>query len=230
MTRAHKTVWGTVATVVVLALSACSSQGRAASPKEVRKLAGSTEAVQARQKTESRLRDVVRAYDEHTPLTLAIVVVRDTCLGGKGKQWFDSNGDDQYKIRCSMWVTAYYGADQKRIVPVLDGVLTAGDRTGSIIPFTHDTYGQFVEYYRGHGGHGEVPELSLPDHTLSWDPVRDRRPDLMVKEPGKCPTDDPPLTRCVREPDAETVAAIRKQYGMVFKLDLASPEYYKVSK
>ncbi|MGW3289423.1 hypothetical protein ACWDR3_32770 [Streptomyces sp. NPDC001002] len=218
------------ATVIVLALSACSSEGHAVSPKEVRKLAGSAEAVQARQKAEEHLRDVVRAYDDRTRLTLALVVVRDTCLAGRGKQWFDSNGDDQYKVSCSMSVTAYYGADRKRFVSVLDGILTAGDRTGSAIPFSHNAYGQFVDYYRGHGDHPEVPELSLPEHTLSWDPIRDNRPYLMVKEPGKCPADDLPVIRCVREPDTKTVAAIRRQYGMVFKLDLASPEYFKVSK
>ncbi|MEV7145511.1 hypothetical protein AB0O05_03340 [Streptomyces sp. NPDC093084] len=230
MTKARRSAWGAFGTVVVLALSACSSQGRAASPKEVRELAGSAEAVQARQETEGHLRDVVRAYDDHTPLVLGMVVVRDTCLAGRGKQWFDSNGDDQYKIRCSMLVTAYYGADRKRIAPVLDGVLTAGERTGSAIPFTHDVYGQFVDYYRGRGGRAEVPEMSLPGHTLSWDPVRDRESYLMVEEPDSCPVGEVPVTRCVREPAEETVAAVRERYGMVFKLELGSPEYYKVSR
>lgn len=231
MTGSRKTVWGTVATIVVLSLAACSSQNRATSPKEVRKLAGGPDAVQARQTTESRLRDVVHAYADRTSLNFGMLVVRDTCLGGTAKQWFDSNGDDTYKIRCSMRLTAYYGADPKLIVSVLDGILTAGDRTGSDIPFNHDAYGQFVDYYRDHGGHNpEVPELSLPYHTLSWDPVRDRRPYLVTKEPDKCPANDAPLTRCMREPEAETVAAIRKRYGMAFKLDLTAPEYYKVSK
>ncbi|MGW1917769.1 hypothetical protein ACWCQS_45800 [Streptomyces sp. NPDC002076] len=230
MTGSRKTVWGTVATIVVLALSSCSSQDRATSPKEVRKLAGSTEAVEARQRAEGRLRDVVQAYSNHTPLRLGMLVLNDTCRGGAAKQWFGSNGDDRYKVRCSMQITAYYGADPKRMVAVLDGILTAGDQSGSVIAFNHGAYGQFIDYYRGQRSHAEVPEMSSPWHTLSWDPVRDHHPDLMVKEPDECPTNDPPVHRCLREQKDRSVAAIRQRYGMVFKLDIAAPDYYKVSK
>ncbi|MFI6403267.1 hypothetical protein [Streptomyces sp. NPDC050548] len=230
MTGTRKTLWGAVATVAVLAVSACSAQSRATSPKEVRRLAGSAQALQARERTESRLRGVVRAYADDTPLTLGLLVVRDTCLGGKGKQLFDSNGDDTYKIRCSMRITAFYGAEPARIVPVLDAVLTAGDRTGSGIPFTHDANGTFVDRYRDHVGGVEETELSAPWHTLSWDPVHDRQPRLMIQEPAACPTDDLPVLRCLREPEDQSVAALRKRYGMVFELDLTEPEYYKVSK
>ncbi|WP_405948032.1 hypothetical protein OG588_16985 [Streptomyces prunicolor] len=51
MTGARKTLWGAVATVVVVAVSAYSAQSRATSPKEVRQLAGSAQALQAREKT-----------------------------------------------------------------------------------------------------------------------------------------------------------------------------------
>ncbi|MDV9173056.1 hypothetical protein R6V09_23435 [Streptomyces sp. W16] len=231
MTGTRKTLWGAVATVAVLAVSACSAQSRATSPKEIRRLAGSAQALQAREKTESRLRAVVRAYADDTPLTLGLLVVRDICLGGKGKQLFGSNGDDTYKIRCSMQITAYYGAEPARIVPVLDAVLTAGDRGGSGIPFTHDADGTVVDRYRDHVGDLEDTELSVPWHTLSWDPVRGHQPRRMVQQPDPCPTDDDlPVIRCLREPEDQTVAAIRKRYGMVFELDLTEPEYYKVSK
>ncbi|MGW0886366.1 hypothetical protein [Streptomyces sp. NPDC002671] len=218
--------------VLVLAVSACSSQDRATSPKTVRKLAGSSEAVKARQTAEKRLRDVVRAYDERTPLTLGLVVVRNECFGGTARQWIDSNGDDLYKIKCSLSVTAYYGADRKHFLSVLDGILTAGERTGSVIPFNHSADGQIIRYYRQHRGQeAEVPQLSSASHTLSWDPVRDQhRPYLVITEPDKCPANDPPVTRCLRDPEAGTVAAIRNRYGMVFKLDLGHTEYFTVYK
>ncbi|WP_033284603.1 hypothetical protein [Streptomyces sp. NRRL F-525] len=230
MTGTRKTLWGAVATVVVVAVSACSAQSRATSPREVRKLAGSAQALQARERTESRLRGVARAYAEDTPLALGMLVVRDTCRGGRAKQLFDSNGDDTYKISCSMQVTAYYGAAPDRIVSVLDGVLTAGDRTGSDIPFTNDAYGAVVDRYRDHAGALEQTEMSASAHTLSWDPVRDHQPHLMIQEPDACPAVDLPVTRCTREPEAQTVAALRKRYGMVFRLDLTEPKYYEVSK
>ncbi|MEU5771258.1 hypothetical protein ABZ782_35695 [Streptomyces asoensis] len=227
----RKTAWGAIAAAMVLTASACSAERRATSPEEVQKLAGSAVAEHARQESEKNLRDVVRAYDERTPLTLDLLVMRDTCLGGAAKQWIDSNGDDLYKIRCSMQITAYYGADPQRIVAVLDGILTVGDLTGSLIPFTRDAYQQFITYYRKPGKQSaEVPEFSRPSHTLSWDPVREPRPYLLLKEPDACPNSEPPLFRCLREPKSSTIGGIRKRYGMVFKLDLQKPEYYKALK
>ncbi|MGW2745031.1 hypothetical protein [Streptomyces sp. NPDC001450] len=174
----------------------------------------------------------MRAYAERTPLTLGLVVVRDECFGGTARQWIDSNGHDQYKIKCSLSVTAYYGADRKHFVSALDGILTAGDRTGSGIPFNHSSDGQTIHYYRQRERQeAEVPQLSSASHTLSWDPVRDRnRSYLMVTEPDKCRASDPPVIRCLREPESGTVAAIRSRYGTVFRLDLGRSDYFTVYK
>ncbi|MFI2640859.1 hypothetical protein [Streptomyces sp. NPDC018610] len=235
MTRSRASARGTaaaaLAVALALALSSCGAADRATSPSQARKLAGSAEAVRARQATESRLRDVARAYADRTSLALGLLVVRDACLAGKAKQWIEPNGEDAYQVRCALKVTAYYGADPDRIVPVLDGVLSAGDRTGSVVPFTHGVQGAFVAYYRDRGSRDpEITQMSVPDHTLSWDPVRDRRSGLMIKEPERCPADDPPMDRCAREPGTKTVAALRERYGMVFALELTSPQYYEVSK
>ncbi|MDF3290160.1 hypothetical protein [Streptomyces silvisoli] len=222
-------------------LSACSSS--ATSPKEMRKLAGSSQAVQARQKTEKRLRDVAQAYADHTPLALRLVVVRDTCQGGAAKQWFFQDGSDTYKIKCSMRITAYYGANPQRIGDVLDSILTAGDHDqtqpglpGDVIPFTHDDYHRkLVDYYQAHGPNPSGPHAQEPTQlfrsgqTLTWDPVHDHTP--LIEEPTGGVDNDPPLTRFLREPESETVSDIRKQCGMVFRLELSPPgDYYKVFK
>ncbi|MGW3206414.1 hypothetical protein [Streptomyces sp. NPDC001135] len=237
MTGSRRTVGGTVAAVVVLALSACSSQDRATSPEEVRELAGSARAAHARQAAQDRLRDVVRAYAHDTPLGRGMLVVRDACFGGTAKQWLEPNGDDAYKIRCSMQVSAYYGVDPKRLGSVLDGIFAAGDRPGSLIAFGHDYYrSHLVDYYRGHGPNPSGPHSPEPTQlfdapqTLVWDPVRERNPRLLVEEPGPCPKDDPPVTRCLREPASGSVAGLRKRHGMVVELDLGSTEYYEVAK
>ncbi|WP_147481242.1 hypothetical protein [Streptomyces shenzhenensis] len=233
--RRAKTVLGSLFTVALLAVSACSAGNRAPSPKTVRKLAGSAEAVAARDKTEKILRAVVQAYSDHTPLALGLVVVRDVCRGGTNKQWFDSAGDDQYKIKCSLYVTAYYGADPRRMGDVLDGVMDAGDRPASQIPFDHGGYrSNLVEYYRENGpnpsgpGAPEPTQMSDPSQILSWDPVHDHNTRLLIEEPEECPYNDPPVVRCSTEPEAGTVAQIRRRYGMVFKLDLGSSDYYIV--
>ncbi|CAM5642479.1 hypothetical protein AB0N42_33515 [Streptomyces pseudogriseolus] len=227
----RKTLWGAFATLMVLAASACSSEYRATSPKEVRALAGSPEAVAAREEAERNLRNIVETYAEHTPLALGLVVVHDECIGGRARRWLDPDGEEPYKIRCSMRVTAYYGAAPERIVSVLDGILAVGDRTGSGIAFTHHVDGPLVDQYRdGRDQEPEAPELSAPGQTLSWDPVRDDRPYLVFEEPQECPAGDLPLTRCVRDPESGTVAAVRKRHGMVFRLALTAPDYYRVLK
>ncbi|WP_432158347.1 MULTISPECIES: hypothetical protein [unclassified Streptomyces] len=235
--RRAKSVMGSLFTVTLLAISACSPQNRATSPKTVRKLAGSIQAAEARQKTEQNLRDVIHAYADHTPLDLRLVTVRDICRGGTAKEWLDPGGDDQYKIKCSLYVTAYYSAAPQSMGDVLDGILDAGDRPASHIPFGHDDYrSNLVDYYRQHGPNPLGPAAPEPTHmtdpsqTLSWDPIHDHNPGLQIQEPDECLRDDPPVTRCVNEPESETVAGIRKRYGMAFKLDLGSSDYYTVFK
>ncbi|MFJ8314055.1 MULTISPECIES: hypothetical protein [unclassified Streptomyces] len=234
--RGRKYKLGTLVSLLLVALSACSS-GRAVNPNEARGLAGSNEAMKVRQQEEKRLRDVAQAYTHDMPLTLALITVSDTCKVGLKNQPFFQSGDDTYKIKCSMGVTAYYGADPKHMGDILDSILSAGDRPGSPIAFRHgQNPNPLVDYYRGRGPNpsgSQAPEptqLSDPSQTLSWDPVRDHTPRLMIEEPEPCMPSDPPVTRCLREPSSATVAGIRKQYGMVFKLSLGSGDYYKVFK
>lgn len=231
MSGVRKTVGGTIATIVVLAVSTCSAD-RAMSPQEVRRLAGSAKAEEARHRTEARLRAAVREYVDHTSLEVGLVVLRDTCAGGAAKQWIDSNGNDTYKVSCSMEITAYFGANPKRISSVLDEVLTAGERPGSQIPFTHAINGAVLDYYRRPGADGqtETTRLDNGEHILDWDTLFHDRPPSKIEEPQACFADDPPVRRCVREPEAATVTAIRQRYGMVFKFWLSMPEYFKIPK
>ncbi|MET7367504.1 hypothetical protein ABZS61_16925 [Streptomyces sp. NPDC005566] len=222
--------------LLVLAVTACSAADRATSPEEVRELASGTQAQEARKTAEDYRRNTVRAYDRDTPLTLGLVTVTDTCIGGAAREWFFPTDDDRYRIHCDLRITAYYGADPKRIGDVLDGILTAGDHDVSAsspgpIPFEHG--GPLVDYYRGKGpnptgpGTPEPARLSTPGQTLSWDTLRSSRA-TPVAESGPCPPDDPPVTRCLREPASATVAGLRKQYGMVFALELSASDYYTV--
>ncbi|MFF1837009.1 hypothetical protein ACFVXE_22810 [Streptomyces sp. NPDC058231] len=232
---------GALGLLLLLALSACSSDSRATSPKEVRKLAGSSQAQQSRKAAEEHLRKIVRAYDERTPLSLGLVTVNDLCVGGTAKELFFQTGDDQYKIRCAMRVTAYYGAAPHRIGDVLDDVFTAGDHdasgaTANTIPFDHNDYRKrLVAYYRGHGPNPTGPDAPEPgqvfdpSQTLSWDTVRSSRKRL-IEEPEPCAESDPPVKRCLSEPASTTVADLRKRYGMVFRLQMSVADYYRVAK
>ncbi|MFI1762515.1 hypothetical protein ACH41H_10780 [Streptomyces sp. NPDC020800] len=198
-------------------------------------MAGSSQAVAARQKAEKQLRKVVREFADRTPLALGMVVVRDNCPTGRGEQPFFQDGSDTYKIKCWMTATAYYGADPRHMDDVVDGILTAGESHPDI-PFTHDETGsKLLAYYRHHGPNPNGPKALDPSEvfawgqSLTWDPVRDHDPGRLIEEPspGK---NDPPVQRFVREPESATVAGVRKRYGMVFRLQLASTDYYKVFK
>ncbi|GHB69485.1 hypothetical protein GCM10010331_66800 [Streptomyces xanthochromogenes] len=229
--------------LLFFAYAAYASRDRAPSPEEVRGLAGDAEVQRRRTEAESRLRAVVDAYAEQTPLGLGLVRVSDRCVGGVARELFEQTGRDEYRIRCEMRVTAYYGADPRRVGDVLDGILDAGDRYASVetgdatIPFRHrNQYGLLVDYYRGtgpgpNGPNGPEPcMLSAPDQTLSWDAVRGigSRRTLVDEEPDCCTESDPPLVRCLREPEARSVADIRRQCGMVFKLELSTVMYHRV--
>ncbi|MFI5689900.1 hypothetical protein [Streptomyces sp. NPDC051636] len=240
-----KTALGSLATVVLFAVSACSTPpDRAVSDKQLRKLGESSQAGRVREQAEQRLRDVAQAYADRTPLSLGLVVVHDTCSPGSGPGWYFQQDTDDYKVVCSMKVTAYFGADTRHMGATLDGILTAGDRarsglagSGSPIPFTHDDYGKrLVAYYRGDGPTPqgsqatEPPRLFTSTQTLTWDTTRDDAPRRLVEEPDPGLVDDPPVSRVVRDPKTATVAAIRKRYGLVFKLELRNSGYYTVLK
>ncbi|MFI6469843.1 hypothetical protein ACIBL5_06195 [Streptomyces sp. NPDC050516] len=230
--------------LLVFALSACSSQDKATSPQEVRTLAGSPQAQLSRKIAEDRMRGIVNAYAKDTPLALGLVAIHDVCAGGKAKELLFQTGDDEYKIRCNLQITAYYGADLHRIADVLDGILAAGDHYSSdgnpdpyaTIPF-HRQNGRssLVDYYRGIGPNPNSPNTSEPTNMfaigqhLSWDTVRSSQKTL-ISESNTCLDNDPPVVRCLSEPASTTVADIRKQHGMVFKLELLAVLYYTVYK
>ncbi|MGN2363969.1 hypothetical protein [Streptomyces luridiscabiei] len=223
--------------VLVLVLAAC---GRATSEKTVRKLAGSPEALKARQEVELASRDVIAVWDAETPLTLGLVVLEDVCVGGSAPEVFFPAGSDNYKIKCTMSVAAYFGADPRRMADTIDGVLSAGDRTGPPIPFDHDLHyaRTVVDYYRGKTGDppqgtgtGEPIELfSAGTITLSWDQVRSGDTGDVVEEPRSCSPHDPPVRRCLREPASTSVADLRREYGMVFKITMPVTDYFTVWK
>ncbi|MFJ2847784.1 hypothetical protein ACIPD2_40195 [Streptomyces griseofuscus] len=229
------TAKGGLALLLLLTLTACSSGNRAISPKEARRLAGSHQAVEARRQAEQRLRNVVGAYADHTRLILGLVVVRDACQTGLHRQAFFQDGSDTYKIKCSMHVAAYYGADPHHMGDVIDSILTAGESHPQI-PFAHDDTGRrLLAYYRGKGPNPNGPKALDPSEVfawgdaLTWDPVRDRSPERLVEEPLAL-KNEPPVQRFLREPASETVLGLRKKYGMVFRLELDSGDYYKVFK
>ncbi|MCS0605010.1 hypothetical protein NX794_27935 [Streptomyces sp. LP11] len=231
--------------IVLFTVSACSmTPDRAVGDKQLRKLGESGQAVRARERTEQRLRDVARAYADHAPLSLGLVVVHDVCVPGSGPGWFFQQKTDDYKIACSMNITAYYGADPAHMGDTLDAILTAGDDarsrpdgSGNPIPFTHDGHGKrLVAYYRGHSRNSRSPQapeptrLAASGQTLTWDTTRGDAPRRLVEEPYAGLVDDPPVSRVVRDPKTATVAAIRKRYGLVFKLELPYRDYYGVLK
>ncbi|MGW1169094.1 hypothetical protein [Streptomyces sp. NPDC002550] len=240
-----KSVWGSLAVVILFAVSACATTpDRAVSDKQLRKLGESGQAVQARQLAEQRLRGVARAYADRTPLSLGLAVVHDVCVPGSGPGWFFQQKTDDYKVVCSMNITAYYGADPRHMADTLDGILTAGDHarsgpagSGSPIPFTHDDHGKrLVAYYRGHDPNPQGPKapeptmMAVSGQTLTWDTTRGGAPRRLVEEPYAGLVDDPSVSRVARDPKTATVAAIRKRYGLVFKLELPYSDYYGVLK
>ncbi|MGV9245467.1 hypothetical protein [Streptomyces sp. NPDC003710] len=224
--------------MALLAVSACSQDG-ATSPETVRELAGSAEAVRARKQVEQEIRETIAHWDVHTPLTLGLVTVDDSCVGGRAKELFFQDGDDQYKIRCTMFVDAYFGASPHHVPDTIDGILTAGDPDGSPIPFGHDFFyaTKVVDYYRGKTGDPQGPGTGEPKElfsagtvTLNWDQVRQTGKRELIEEPRACSPGDPPVRRCLREPASTSVTNLRRKYGMVFKLTLPSRNYFTVYK
>jgi hypothetical protein len=205
------------------------------SPKKVRKLAASTAAVRGREQAEATIRRIIAAWDERTPLTLGMIAINDRCIGGEPPEWFFSSGDSRYKVRCALYVTAYFGADPSRIADTIDGILTAGDEHPRQIPHDHEFFhaNRVVDYYRGTGGEpsgagtGETNHFSSPGLTLHWDRVR-TAPGLFdrVEEPEHFGEHDPPVCRRLREPASATVTELRRQHGMVFALRFSELNYF----
>ncbi|MFG3029437.1 hypothetical protein ACGFZJ_13125 [Streptomyces sp. NPDC048253] len=224
--------------MALLAVSACAQDG-ATSPETVRELAGSAEAVSTREQVEQGIRKTVDHWDAHTALTLGLVTLDDSCVGGKAEEWFFQDGDDEYEIRCTMYVSAYFGADPRRMPDTIDGILTAGDPENSPIPFGHDfIYAtKVVDYYRGRTGDPQGPGTGEPRElfsagtvTLDWDQVRRSGTRQLIEEVPSCAPGVPPVKRCLREPASAGVATLRREYGMVFKLVFPSSNYFTVYK
>lgn len=238
--RTARKIAAVLGAAAMLGVTSCSSGDRAISSEDLRKLAGSPKAVRARQEAEKRLMEVIQAYDKDTPLTLELVTVNDGCTPGSGGMW--PSGDDTYKIRCDMSVTAYYGAAPGRIGDVLDGVLSAGDRPPNgptpEIEFGHDFYyaTKVVDYYRNHGPNPMGPnapeptQLSNGSQTLDWDSVYTEQRPIRIAQPPACVKPDPPVTRCSHKPNSKTLTDIRRTYGMTFKLSMAGENYFEVFK
>ncbi len=232
----RRTVRLPLAIVLVLAVGAC---GRATSEKTVRKLASSPEAVKARHEAESAGRSTIATWESETPLTLGLVVIEDICIGGRDTEWLLPTGDDKYKIRCAMAISAYFGADPRMVADTIDGVLSAGDRPGSPIPFNRDfVYARtVVDYYRGNseassGSNAVEPTelLSTEGVALNWDQVRGDNGRELIDEPRSCTPHDPPIRRCIQEPESTSIRDLRRQYGMVFKITIPVKNYHTIRK
>ncbi|WP_432027916.1 hypothetical protein [Streptomyces sp. 1222.5] len=231
--------------VTLLAVSACSTPpDRAVNEKELRTLGRNDQAMRARGQAERELRTTARAYVERASMPLGLLIVRDHCVPGSGPGWFFQQETDDFRVVCSMDVTAYYGAGPRDVGDTLDRILTAGDhgRSGrgvreSRIPFTHDREGRrLVAFYRGRGTAGrssrapESTNLTASGQILSWDATAGGPTRQLVEEPYAGPNDDPPVSRSVHDPKAATVSGIRKRYGLVFRLRLPHTVYYAVLK
>ncbi|NVK78100.1 hypothetical protein [Streptomyces morookaense] len=156
---------------------------------------------------------MAQAYADRNHLSPGLIVVHDTCTPGSGPRWFFQQETNDYKVACSMSITAYYGAASKRMNDALDGPLTVDRGQGTDDSSAADP-GQ--EVYSG--------------QTLTWNTMRDRDSHHLVEEPYGGLVNDPPVSRVVHEPASTTVADIRRQYGMVFELELNSGDYYKALK
>jgi hypothetical protein len=184
-------------------------------PRTVRRLAGSRQTQQARETAEQRLRSIAHAYDAIPSLTLRLLTVEDVCTGGGG---WTFTSDNDYKLSCTLYVAAYYST-QGDVGDVLAEILIAGDRRGSVIPFSPTATPL-------HSAR-EAGQLLAADQTLSWDTSQHA-----VEEPRPCmrQQNHPPVYRCLHEPEDMTVTAIRQTYGTVLQLDLNPVEYIRIGK
>ena len=240
--QARKAAATTWAVAAVVGIVSCSSGDRALSYEDLRKPAGSTQAVEARQKAEKRMVDNVAAYGKKMSLAPALITVNDSCGSGAGGPW--PSGDNTYKMRCSLDVTGYFGAAPDRIGDVLGSILSAGDRykaahptgEGGVVSSQNDFASKLVAYYTRKGPNPLGPNSQEPTQlldgaeTLEWDTVRSPQQPVLIQEPSPCVQPDPPIRRCTHQPESRTIAAIRRQYGMVFTLRQRSTTYFEILK
>ncbi|MEU5243629.1 hypothetical protein AB0G81_05835 [Streptomyces asoensis] len=184
-------------------------------PRTVRRLAGRGQAKRARETAEKLLRDIIHAYDSVPSLTFRLLVVEDVATGGGG---WTFTAENEYKVSCTLYAAAYYST-QVCVDDVLDQILNVGDRPGSLVPFNHTTTSL--------RGVVEAGQWVAAGQTLSWDTSQ-----RGVEEPRPCikRLSDPPIYRCVHEPEGVTVAAIRQETGTVLQITLNPLEYCRIGK
>ncbi|MFI9582832.1 hypothetical protein ACIHCQ_13525 [Streptomyces sp. NPDC052236] len=171
------------------------------------RLADSDTAQQARQAAEARLRAIVHAYAESTPLVLRLVVVEDHYTRGMAGWDLFNPVKPAYRVSCWMRLKAYYSSPLSS-AEAINRILAAGEQALSGIPFAHDNA---PEDRRGGVTHA--------GHTLTWD-----QPGSQVPEPER-PAN---AYRFVCEPPAASVGGIRRRHSTVFALTLPLEHYYQI--
>ncbi|MES9525254.1 hypothetical protein [Streptomyces capoamus] len=191
----------------VLSLVVSTSRGKA------HRLCSGAAARQARHASEAGLREIAGAYQEMTPLTLRLLVIDDHCVPGTLDRDLFAPRRPAYKVRCRIRLTAYYTSS---LPPsdTIDAILTAGDRPLSPIPFTHGHDGTGTELVPGPPG-----DRVRAGHVLDWD-----HPGRTLPEPEEAHR----VYRRVHEPPHATVAGVRHQHGVVYRLTLPADDYYRV--
>ncbi|WP_327238180.1 hypothetical protein OG349_33565 [Streptomyces sp. NBC_01317] len=145
---------------------------------------------------------------ESTPLVLRLLVVEDRCAPGVAGWDLFRPVRAADRVSCALRVTAYFSSPLP-VAETLAGILGAGERALSGIPFTRGTVRQ-----------DRPGELSRAGHTLTWD-----QPGFPVPWPGQSAD----AYRFVCEPPRATgTDDIRCQYGTVFALTLPPAAYFRM--
>jgi hypothetical protein len=183
------------------------------SRRKAHRLASGEAARQARHASEARLRTIAGRYEEETSLTLRLLVIDDHCVPGILDWDLFTPRRPTHKVRCWMRLTAYYTSP---LAPsdTIDAILTAGDQPLSPIPFTHEHDGTGTDLIPGPPGN-----RVRAGHVLDWD-----HPSHTLPEPEE----HPGLYRRVHEPPHATVADLRHQHGIIYRLTLPADDYYRL--
>lgn len=185
---------------------------------------------------------MVDAYGSRTLLDLKVKAVEDDCVGGEKHRLMYPDDRDQYKMKCSMQIVGYYGARPGAFGEVLDSVFRAGDAAarahkseeGVGLPYD-DFRRRLVAYYARKGPNPLGPHASQPTSVgtapqeLTWDSSGDGEISL-VPEPEPCRASELVVRRCIRNPKRLSVAAVRREYGMVVEVKLSIVDYYVVDR